>query len=111
LARRNKRIRLLTRIYVIRLAQLIAVQLGKPVFVERRGHFGTVQVSDRLTALHTLASVLNVKFVNATADARAHSGELRFRLLHAAKRCDVRLQRGRANLCNLHAGSRDLRWT
>ena len=88
----DKRIRLLARSCVVRLMQQMAVLLRQPILVERRRHFGTIYVGHCLTPLDALASVLHIELVHASADARAHGGKLRFRLLDAAKSGDVCLQ-------------------
>jgi len=103
LTRLYHRIGLHARAGIVRLLQLIAIFLGQVILLDRGGNFRTVNIGDRLTTAHTLAGVLHIELVHAAANARAHCGQLRLRLLHAAKGGNVRLQCGCADLGNLHA--------
>jgi hypothetical protein len=111
LARLYQRVGLRMRKRIVRLFQLIAILLCQVILLDCGGNFRAVNVGYRLSAAHALAGVLHIEFVHAATDARAHGGKLRLRLLNAAKRGNVRLQRGRAHLGNLHARRGDLGWS
>ena len=103
LAGLHQRIGLRARKSIVRLLQLIAILLRQVILLDGRGNFRAVNIGHRLSAAHALACVLHIELVHAATDARAHSGKLRLRLLHAAKGGNVRFQRGRAYLGHLHA--------
>jgi len=94
---------------IVGVAQLLAILLRQAIIFDCRSNLGTIYVSDRLTAPNALAGVLHVEFIDASADARAHCGKLRFGLFHTAKRINVRLQRRRTNLGDLNSRRRNLR--